>query len=163
MAKGHVLLLVAYTERDDRIRIISAREVTQIEQDDYFRQDAEGPADEGRCYRARCARGLRCATFYRIRPCAYEADAAGENHPPGSGLDAGGIRSPLSHPARDTARLGARTGGTGSTHAGIPDTDWARPGARQSYTEFKAELNRTEPCGARALRGQGATLPPNAR
>jgi uncharacterized DUF497 family protein len=40
MAEGHVLLFVAYTEREDRIRIISAREVTQIEQDDYFRQNA---------------------------------------------------------------------------------------------------------------------------
>src|SRR3984957_11850705 len=105
MAKGHVLLLVAYTERDDRIRIISAREVTQIEQDDYFRQDAEGPAVEGRCYRLGSARGSRCATFYRIRPCAYEADAAGENQPPASGLDAAFIRSSLSPPTRETARL----------------------------------------------------------
>jgi uncharacterized DUF497 family protein len=40
MAEGHVLLFVAYTEREDRIRIISARRVTQYEQDDYYRQDA---------------------------------------------------------------------------------------------------------------------------
>jgi uncharacterized DUF497 family protein len=40
MAEGHVLLFVAYTERKGRIRIISAREVTQHEQDDYFRQNA---------------------------------------------------------------------------------------------------------------------------
>lgn len=40
MAEGHVLLFVAYTEREDRIRIISARRVTQYEQDDYFRQNA---------------------------------------------------------------------------------------------------------------------------
>ena len=40
MAEGHVLLFVAYTEREDRIRIISARRVTQHEQDDYFRQNA---------------------------------------------------------------------------------------------------------------------------
>jgi uncharacterized DUF497 family protein len=40
MAEGHVLLFVAYTEREGRIRIISAREVTQHEQDDYFRQNA---------------------------------------------------------------------------------------------------------------------------
>jgi uncharacterized DUF497 family protein len=40
MAEGHVLLSVAYTEREDRIRIISAREVTPIEQADYFRQNA---------------------------------------------------------------------------------------------------------------------------
>ena len=40
MAKGHVLLFVAYTEREARVRIISARGVTQHEQDDYFRQNA---------------------------------------------------------------------------------------------------------------------------
>ncbi len=40
MAEGHVLLLVAYTEREQRIRLISARRVTQYEQDDYFRQNA---------------------------------------------------------------------------------------------------------------------------
>jgi uncharacterized DUF497 family protein len=39
MAKGHVMLYVAYTERDQRIRIISARRATQREQDDYFRQN----------------------------------------------------------------------------------------------------------------------------
>jgi uncharacterized DUF497 family protein len=40
MAEGHVLLFVAYTEREDRIRIISARRATQREQDDYFRQNS---------------------------------------------------------------------------------------------------------------------------
>ncbi|HYW46033.1 MAG TPA: BrnT family toxin [Bryobacteraceae bacterium] len=40
MAEGHVLLFVAYTERHERIRIISARRVTQYEQDEYFRQNA---------------------------------------------------------------------------------------------------------------------------
>ncbi len=40
MAEGHVLLFIAYTEREDRIRIISARRVTQHEQDDYFRQNS---------------------------------------------------------------------------------------------------------------------------
>ena len=39
MAEGHVLLFVAYTEREERIRIISARRATQYEQDDYFRQN----------------------------------------------------------------------------------------------------------------------------
>jgi len=39
-AEGNVLLFLAYTERDDRIRIISARRVTQYEQDDYFQQNA---------------------------------------------------------------------------------------------------------------------------
>jgi len=39
-AEGNVLLFFAYTERDDRIRIISARRVTQYEQDDYFQQNA---------------------------------------------------------------------------------------------------------------------------
>jgi uncharacterized DUF497 family protein len=40
MAEGQVLLFVAYTERHQRIRIISARRVTQYEQEDYFRQNA---------------------------------------------------------------------------------------------------------------------------
>ncbi len=40
MAEGHVLLFIAYTEREARIRIISARRVTQHEQDDYFRQNS---------------------------------------------------------------------------------------------------------------------------
>ena len=40
MAEGPVLLFVVYTERADRIRIISARRVTQHEEDQYFRQNA---------------------------------------------------------------------------------------------------------------------------
>jgi uncharacterized protein len=40
MADGRVLLFVAYTERNERISIISARRATQREQDDYFRQNA---------------------------------------------------------------------------------------------------------------------------
>jgi len=40
MAEGHAVLFVAYTEREERIRIISARRATQYEQDDYFRQNA---------------------------------------------------------------------------------------------------------------------------
>lgn len=39
MAKGQVVLFVAYTERDERIRIISARRATEYEKDDYFRQN----------------------------------------------------------------------------------------------------------------------------
>ncbi len=39
MAEGYVVLFVAYTERKERIRIISARRATQNEQDDYFRQN----------------------------------------------------------------------------------------------------------------------------
>ena len=39
MAKGHIMLYVAYIERDRRIRIISAPRATQFEQDDYFRQN----------------------------------------------------------------------------------------------------------------------------
>jgi uncharacterized DUF497 family protein len=35
MAEGNVILFVAYTEREDRIRIISARRATQNEQADY--------------------------------------------------------------------------------------------------------------------------------
>jgi uncharacterized DUF497 family protein len=33
------ILFVAYTEREERIRIISARRVTRYEQDDYFRHN----------------------------------------------------------------------------------------------------------------------------
>ena len=40
MAEGHVLLFVAYTERGESIRIISARRVTQNEQIEYFRQNS---------------------------------------------------------------------------------------------------------------------------
>jgi uncharacterized DUF497 family protein len=40
MAEGSALLFVAYTERDNRVRIISARKVTQYEQDEYFRQNS---------------------------------------------------------------------------------------------------------------------------
>jgi uncharacterized DUF497 family protein len=38
MAAGQVVLFVAYTEREERVRIISARRATQYEQEDYFRQ-----------------------------------------------------------------------------------------------------------------------------
>jgi len=41
MAKGHIMLYVAYTERDQRIRIISARRATEREQDDYFTQPTD--------------------------------------------------------------------------------------------------------------------------
>ena len=40
LAEGDILLYVAYTERENRIRLISARRVTQHEQEDYFRQNA---------------------------------------------------------------------------------------------------------------------------
>ncbi|MGB6675955.1 MAG: BrnT family toxin [Terriglobales bacterium] len=40
MADGNILLFVAYTEREERIRIISARRATQYEQDDYFKKNA---------------------------------------------------------------------------------------------------------------------------
>jgi len=40
VAEGPILLFVAYTERGERIRIISARRATQHEQDDYFEQNA---------------------------------------------------------------------------------------------------------------------------
>lgn len=39
-AEGNVVLFVAYTEREGRMRIISARRATQNEQDDYFRQSS---------------------------------------------------------------------------------------------------------------------------
>lgn len=41
VAEGRLLLFVAFTERGDRIRIISARRATQYEQDDYFRQNSQ--------------------------------------------------------------------------------------------------------------------------
>jgi uncharacterized DUF497 family protein len=40
MVENRVLLFVAYTEREDRIRIISARRATQREQDEYVGQFA---------------------------------------------------------------------------------------------------------------------------
>lgn len=40
MAEGQIVLFVAYTVRDDRIRIISARRATQHEQGDYFRKNS---------------------------------------------------------------------------------------------------------------------------
>ncbi len=40
MSEGQVLLFLAYTERGERIRVISARRATQHEQDDYFEQNA---------------------------------------------------------------------------------------------------------------------------
>jgi uncharacterized protein len=39
MAEGNVLLFVVYTEREERVRIISARRATADEQEDYFRQN----------------------------------------------------------------------------------------------------------------------------
>jgi uncharacterized DUF497 family protein len=39
-AEGNVLLFVAFTEREERIRVISARRATQYEQDNYFEQNA---------------------------------------------------------------------------------------------------------------------------
>ena len=42
MVEG-VLLFVAYTERNDRIRIISARRATKHEQYDYFEQNRRSP------------------------------------------------------------------------------------------------------------------------
>jgi uncharacterized DUF497 family protein len=40
MAEDQVVLFVAYTERGEHIRIISARRATAHEQEDYFRQNA---------------------------------------------------------------------------------------------------------------------------
>lgn len=40
MAEGSVVLFVAYTQREERIRIISARRALQNEEDDYFQQNA---------------------------------------------------------------------------------------------------------------------------
>lgn len=40
MAEGQIILFVAYTERENRIRLISARRATSHEQEDYFQQNA---------------------------------------------------------------------------------------------------------------------------
>jgi uncharacterized protein len=40
MAEGNILLFVAYADREERIRIISARRATLYEQNDYFEQNA---------------------------------------------------------------------------------------------------------------------------
>lgn len=40
MTEGNILLCVVYTERQERIRVISARRATQLEQYEYFRQNA---------------------------------------------------------------------------------------------------------------------------
>ena len=40
MVEG-TLLFVAYTERDERIRIIMARQATQNEQNDYYQQNGQ--------------------------------------------------------------------------------------------------------------------------
>lgn len=39
VAENKILLSVAYTEREDRIRLISARRATQNEQDDYLHEN----------------------------------------------------------------------------------------------------------------------------
>ena len=40
MVEG-ALIFVVYTERDDRVRIITARRATRHEQDDYFQQNGQ--------------------------------------------------------------------------------------------------------------------------
>ncbi|PYT64868.1 MAG: hypothetical protein DMG39_30860 [Acidobacteria bacterium] len=40
MAEAQVLSFVAYTERDERVRIISARRATRDEQEHYFKTNA---------------------------------------------------------------------------------------------------------------------------
>ena len=42
MVEG-TLLFVVYAERDERVRIISARRATKSEQDDYYRQNGQAP------------------------------------------------------------------------------------------------------------------------
>ena len=41
-AEDGFMLAVVYTERGDRIRIISARRATKLEEEDYLRQNASG-------------------------------------------------------------------------------------------------------------------------
>jgi uncharacterized protein len=40
MAAGQVILFVVYTQRGERIRIISARRAMQHEEEDYFQQNS---------------------------------------------------------------------------------------------------------------------------
>ncbi len=42
MVEG-ALIFVVHTERDDRVRIITARRATKHEQDDYFQQNEQTP------------------------------------------------------------------------------------------------------------------------
>jgi uncharacterized DUF497 family protein len=42
MVEG-TLIFVVYTERGDRVRIITARRATRHEQDDYFEQNGQTP------------------------------------------------------------------------------------------------------------------------
>jgi len=42
MVEG-TLIFVAYTERGERVRIITARRATKHEKDDYFEQNAQAP------------------------------------------------------------------------------------------------------------------------
>ena len=42
MVEG-TLIFVAYTEREDRVRIITARRATRHEQDDYYQQNRQAP------------------------------------------------------------------------------------------------------------------------
>jgi hypothetical protein len=42
MVEG-TLIFVAYTERGERVRIISARRATRHEQDEYYRQSSQTP------------------------------------------------------------------------------------------------------------------------
>jgi uncharacterized DUF497 family protein len=39
----NAILFVAYTERENRIRVISARRATKDEQDDYYQQNRQAP------------------------------------------------------------------------------------------------------------------------
>ena len=48
MAEGKAILFVAFTEREECIRIISARRATKNEQDHYFEQNAQ--TDEPRSH-----------------------------------------------------------------------------------------------------------------
>jgi uncharacterized DUF497 family protein len=41
LSEGNLILRVVYTERGDRIRIISARRATKVERDDYHNQNAK--------------------------------------------------------------------------------------------------------------------------
>src|SRR5262249_45723998 len=123
---GGQLLYVAYTERGDNIRIISARRATHHEQDIYFRQNAEGRhygthqagwhrrKDSGTARHATQRRGRdrsrltrpRRAAVDRGRSGPHEARPARQDLAPCAGLDTGGICRTLSYSPWHAPRLG---------------------------------------------------------
>ena len=90
MAEGRVLLCVAFSQREECIRIISARRATQNEQADYFEQDAW--ADVALRYRQSGASRSERTPAKRHRLKADATHTASEGHSPCVGINPGGIR-----------------------------------------------------------------------